>query len=75
MVSTMLPDADIGALSHAYLPLLSAFFQMHGVVRVVAGYTGGVQPYPCREDLKDHTEALMIEYDPRIVSYRGILEM
>ena len=48
---------------------------MNGVVRVVAGYTGGVQPNPCRADLKDHTEALMIEYMPRVVSYREILEM
>jgi peptide-methionine (S)-S-oxide reductase len=48
---------------------------MEGIVRVVAGYTGGDHADPCHTNLKDHTEALLIEYNPYVISYRNILEM
>ena len=51
------------------------FQKMNGVKRVIAGYTGGQSPEPSADYMKDHTQALFIEYNPRKVSYRDILKM
>ena len=51
------------------------FQKMNGVKRVIAGYTGGLSPEPSANYMKDHTQALLIEYNPRKVSYQDILEM
>ena len=48
-------------------------WQVEGVKRVIAGYTGGKQPCPTYRDVLDHTEALFIEFNPRRVSYMEIL--
>ena len=48
---------------------------MKGVVRVVVGYTGGDAPDPDYFDIKDHTEALFIEFNPKLVSYLEILQL
>lgn len=48
---------------------------MKGVVRVLVGYTGGTDPNPTYHKIKDHTEALLIEFDPKEISYWQILEM
>jgi peptide-methionine (S)-S-oxide reductase len=37
------------------------------------GYTGGQQDDPTYFAMHDHTEALKIEFDPSIVSYRTLL--
>jgi peptide methionine sulfoxide reductase MsrA len=49
--------------------------QMPGVSRVVAGYTGGTDPCPSFQNPQDHSEALMIEYNPHYVSYLELLQM
>jgi peptide-methionine (S)-S-oxide reductase len=49
--------------------------QMPGVSRVVAGYTGGTDPCPSFQNPQDHSEALLIEYNPQQVSYLELLQM
>ena len=46
---------------------------MPGVVRSVVGYTGGKQPNPTYRAILDHTEALLIEFDPSKISYQQML--
>jgi peptide-methionine (S)-S-oxide reductase len=46
---------------------------MKGVKKVVVGYTGGEQPNPTYQTIKDSTEAVLIEYDPEILSYEELL--
>ena len=41
---------------------------------VVVGYAGGFESNPCYDDIKDYTEAVRIEFDPRVISYVQILE-
>lgn len=48
---------------------------MPGVVRTRCGYSGGKADRPNYHDLKDHTETLQIQFDPKIVSYRQLLEI
>jgi peptide-methionine (S)-S-oxide reductase len=48
---------------------------MKGVERVIVGYAGGKQPNPTYYKIKDHTEALFIEFNPQQVTYWQILEM
>mmetsp|Transcript_35180 Transcript_35180/g.53983 ORF Transcript_35180/g.53983 Transcript_35180/m.53983 type:complete len:120 (+) Transcript_35180:350-709(+) len=47
---------------------------MPGVVGTVVGYSGGKQLNPTYRNIKDHTEAIMIEYDPKIVSFETLLD-
>ena len=47
--------------------------RVDGVVRVVAGYSGGQQDNPTYEEIKDHTEALLVEFDPTQVTYEDLL--
>ena len=49
------------------------FGQLKGVVRCVVGYSGGNQLMPTYRRILDHTEALLIEFDPKIVSYEEML--
>jgi methionine-S-sulfoxide reductase len=38
----------------------------------VVGYSGGKQVNPTYRNIKDHTEALLIEFDPLVVSYQDL---
>lgn len=55
------------------------FSQIEGVVETVAGYSGGQQAYPSYRQvcggLTGHAEAVRIEYQPDLVSYRELLEL
>lgn len=42
-----------------------------GVIRTQVGYTGGQIKDPVYDDLKDHTEAVQIEFDPSIIRFRA----
>jgi len=48
------------------------FWQLPGVVTTAAGYQGGFTPHPTYEEvctaLTGHTEAVMVAYDPTVVS-------
>ncbi|CAB9525758.1 Peptide methionine sulfoxide reductase MsrA [Seminavis robusta] len=46
---------------------------MDGVVRVVVGYSGGKKLNPTYRSIMDHTEALLIEFDPDVVTYEDLL--
>lgn len=51
------------------------FTRLKGVERVVVGYSGGKHKRPTYRSTKDHTEAVLIEYDPKIMSYEKLLRM
>ena len=42
-------------------------------MRTRVGYAGGTSPDPTYEDIGDHSEAIEIEFDPRLISYRDLL--
>lgn len=54
------------------------FDQIPGVVSTTAGYTGGATENPTYEDVISHTtghaEAVLIEFDPQVVSYETLLK-
>ncbi|MBP5256036.1 MAG: peptide-methionine (S)-S-oxide reductase MsrA [Clostridia bacterium] len=56
---------------------VSPIFRLYGVDRVVSGYSGGREENPSYEDVKaqktGHRETVMLEYDPRKVSYGTLL--
>jgi len=37
------------------------------------GYAGGQKNYPTYRSIKDHTEAVKLEFDPRAVSYEQLV--
>ena len=47
--------------------------KMKGVARVVVGYSGGKQLNPNYDMMMDHTESVLIEFDPKVVTYEDIL--
>ena len=55
------------------------FSQVKGVVKTEVGYTGGRVPNPTYEqvcgDRTGHAEAVLIEYDPSLVSYGQLLDL
>lgn len=54
------------------------FDQVPGVVKTVAGYTGGHTKNPTYEDVcahgTGHAEAVLVEFDPGKVSYKTLLK-
>ncbi|GAB4848484.1 Peptide methionine sulfoxide reductase A5 [Ancistrocladus abbreviatus] len=48
---------------------------LNGVVRTTVGYAGGSKANPEYRSLGDHAECVQIEYDPRVISYRPLLEV
>jgi peptide-methionine (S)-S-oxide reductase len=57
----------------------AAFSIIKGVDRIEPGYTGGVVPNPTYEQVSTgttgHAEAAQIFFDPKVISYREILEI
>lgn len=57
----------------------AAFQQVPGVIATRVGYTGGKLPNPTYQDVcsdtTGHAEAIQIEFDPDLVSYRQLLEL
>lgn len=55
------------------------FQRLHGVIKVVSGYTGGAIPNPTYEEVctgnTGHAECCQIIYDPAKVSYDELLEV
>ncbi|MEY2672110.1 MAG: hypothetical protein RL687_534 [Candidatus Parcubacteria bacterium] len=45
-----------------------------GIIDITAGYTGGQRENPTYEDHEGHAEALEIEYDTNIISYKKLLD-
>lgn len=44
------------------------------MVKSIVGYSGGVQKDPTYEEILDHTEAILVEFDPAVVSCDEILK-
>jgi peptide-methionine (S)-S-oxide reductase len=57
----------------------AAFSIIRGIERIEPGYTGGVVPNPSYEQVSTgetgHAEAAQITYNPKVISYREILEI
>lgn len=55
------------------------FMQLKGVSAVLPGYTGGTSKNPTYKQVCEgntgHAEVLQISYDPKIISYRELLEV
>jgi len=45
-----------------------------GVVNIRVGYTGGTNVNPTYEDHPGHAEAVEIEYDPTVTTYKNLLD-
>jgi peptide-methionine (S)-S-oxide reductase len=54
------------------------FWQLPGVWTTAAGYVAGVTPNPTYEEVcsgrTGHTEAVLVVYDPKVVSYETLLK-
>ncbi|KAF2312385.1 hypothetical protein P3X46_015901 [Hevea brasiliensis] len=48
---------------------------VNGVVRTTAGYSGGSKSNPEYRSLGDHAESVQVQYDPRVISFRQLLEV
>ena len=46
---------------------------MRGVVRCIVGYTGGHELNPTYRTIKDHTEAMLVEFNPKEISYEDLV--
>lgn len=59
--------------------MVQPFEEMGGIKSVVSGYTGGHIANPTYEQVKTqetgHTEAVLIEYDEAVLSYKELLEI
>jgi len=57
----------------------SVFKQVKGVIETTVGYTGGTVPNPSYRGvctgITGHAEAVLIKYDPKIVSYQELLSL
>ena len=57
----------------------AVFERVIGVTDVVSGYTDGSQESPTYRQVSygetDHTEAILIYYDPKVVSYASLIEI
>ena len=55
------------------------FWQIEGVYSTAVGYAGGTTPNPTYEEvcsgLTGHTEAVLVVYDPKVVSYEQLLKV
>ncbi|KAF8377855.1 hypothetical protein HHK36_031242 [Tetracentron sinense] len=53
----------------------AVFGCLNGVVRTTVGYAGGSKTYPEFRSLGDHAESVQIEYDPKLINFRQLLEV
>ena len=57
----------------------AVYLEVKGVAHVESGYSGGQQPDPTYERVcageTGHAEAVKLEFDPDVISYRDLLEI
>lgn len=71
---------EIATLGNGCFWCTEAIFQhIKGVQKVESGYTGGADPNPTYKDVckgtTGHAEVLQITFDPKIVTYKELLEV
>lgn len=44
------------------------------MVSTIVGYAGGIEDGPTYKQILDHTEAILVEFDPSVISYEQLLE-
>ncbi|MGE7186291.1 peptide-methionine (R)-S-oxide reductase MsrB [Peribacillus sp. NPDC006672] len=59
--------------------MVAPFDEMDGILSVTSGYTGGSFAAPSYKQVitgsTDHVEAVQVEFDPSIISYKALLEI
>ncbi|WP_208559956.1 peptide-methionine (S)-S-oxide reductase MsrA [Marinilactibacillus kalidii] len=59
--------------------MVEPFEEQPGILTVLSGYTGGHVENPTYEQVKSqtsgHTEAVLIEFDPKMISYEALIEI
>jgi peptide-methionine (S)-S-oxide reductase len=59
--------------------LEAVYLEARGVTRVESGYMGGAAEHPTYEQVcggaTGHAEVVRLEFDPKVISYRDILEI
>ncbi|MDF9758675.1 peptide methionine sulfoxide reductase msrA/msrB [Peribacillus simplex] len=59
--------------------MVAPFDEMDGIISVTSGYTGGSFTAPSYKQVitgsTDHVEAVQVEFDPSIISYKALLEI
>lgn len=45
------------------------------MIRTRVGYTGGTTPNPTYHRMGDHAEAVQVDFDPNVISYRELLDV
>ncbi|SNS83662.1 peptide methionine sulfoxide reductase msrA/msrB [Bacillus sp. OK838] len=59
--------------------MVAPFDEMDGIISVTSGYTGGSFTAPSYKQViagsTDHVEAVHVEFDPSIISYKALLEI
>ena len=59
--------------------LEAVFEQLHGVSKVVSGYTGGARPNPTYKQVctgtTGHAEVVQIAFDPTVISFAELLDV
>jgi peptide-methionine (S)-S-oxide reductase len=53
----------------------AVFSMLNGVKSVLPGYTGGKTENPNYHAIRDHAEAIQIEYDPSLITYDDLLSV
>ncbi|KAK4346919.1 hypothetical protein RND71_033258 [Anisodus tanguticus] len=53
----------------------ASFGCFNGIVRTTVGYAGGSKANPEYRNLADHAECVQVEYDPRVIGFRQLLEV
>jgi peptide-methionine (S)-S-oxide reductase len=74
------PNCELATLGGGcFWCLEAAFEQLQGVERVESGYAGGQVKNPTYEQVcgggTGHAEVVQIAFDPKVISYRDILEI
>ncbi len=57
--------------------LEAIFSELHGVEKVISGYSGGKVPNPSYREVctgtTGHAETVQVTFDPQIISYKELL--
>ncbi|KAH8099016.1 peptide-methionine (S)-S-oxide reductase [Aureococcus anophagefferens] len=51
----------------------NVFASTEGILEHRVGYCGGKEAYPTYEAIKDHTEAVQVEFDPEKIKYEDVI--